>query len=270
MNATSIAAEPAARRFSPALFALAAVCFFLTFAGVSCNTGAVRSAAESAARLGGGQVPGGAAGVDACVNAFGGVNLVSYSGFNLAFGSNPSVNSSFEPDACRALGGNASVPSPASSLAASKLNVGAQPFALAAFVLIILAIVAGLFGLGGVLSAAVRSALAAAAGLAGLILLLVAQAGVHDAVINRLSAEAGPSGALVAGSVGSYFDISAGIGFILAEVVLALVVLLNVAALLVRPEGAMTPQPAEPVGPGPPTMMLPLPPPAPPPPPTPG
>ena len=49
MNATSIAAEPAARRFSPALFALAAVCFFLTFAGVSCNTGAVRSAAESAA-----------------------------------------------------------------------------------------------------------------------------------------------------------------------------------------------------------------------------
>src|SRR5437773_2817002 len=99
MKAASALGERGARRASPALFLLATLCFFLPFVGVSCNTSAARTALDSSSAIGRSGL--GTAAVDACVNAYAGVNLVSYSGFNLALGSAPTVSADLKPAACR-------------------------------------------------------------------------------------------------------------------------------------------------------------------------
>ena len=43
--------EPGARRVSPFLFLLVIVCFFLAFAGVSCNTDATKSGLQATRRI---------------------------------------------------------------------------------------------------------------------------------------------------------------------------------------------------------------------------
>ena len=49
MNPRTVVGEPGARRVSPFLFLLVIVCFFLAFAGVSCNTDAAKSGLQGIA-----------------------------------------------------------------------------------------------------------------------------------------------------------------------------------------------------------------------------
>ena len=82
--------EPGARRVSPFLFLLAIIGFFLVFTGVSCNTDATKSALRS---LGGsaGITSAQSAALDSCLDSLKGVDFVTYNGWALVFGKDPTV-----------------------------------------------------------------------------------------------------------------------------------------------------------------------------------
>ncbi len=97
MNPRSLVGEPGARRISPFVFLLVVVCFFLAFAGVSCNTDATKAGVRSLAGTGGLQTSQTSA-LDTCLDALRNVNMLSYTGWALVFGQDPSIPSL--PPAC--------------------------------------------------------------------------------------------------------------------------------------------------------------------------
>src|SRR5437016_11371155 len=180
---TSILEERTARRLTPPLFLLAILCFFFTFAGVSCNTDQAKATLHGAAGLSGGNVN--LAQLDRCLDALKGDNLFSYTGFNLAFGTAPSGLSS-TPSACAS--GASSLPSSSSALpVGSQATLGVQPLELVAFIAIVGGVIAGLLALLRPWRTPWRAAMAALLSIISVILLLLEQVHAHTAVVDKIS-----------------------------------------------------------------------------------
>jgi hypothetical protein len=215
----SLVGEPGARRISPFVFLLVVICFFLVFAGVSCNTDATKAGVRSLAGTGGLQTAQTSA-LDTCLDALRNVDVLSYTGWVLVFGKDPSIASL--PSAC-------DTGTSVSARDASQVNLGPQLLAILALVcagLGLLWVVAGLFG---VIRDRSRALAAIAFGIATGTLLLLDQQHVHDVLLARIAASAGAS---VPGfSAATYFYVNPGLGLVIALVLLAVAVLHNLAAL---------------------------------------
>ncbi len=222
MSPRSLFGEPGARRVSPVLLLLVILSFFLVFAGVSCNpttTRAAISSIESTQGVTGAQ----AAQVNACVNALGSANILTYSGWQIAFGKNPAVGP--VPAACNQ--------NNAAGADTSSANIGPQLLAFLALISVFLALLTSMLGVLGLVAARSRSLVTAifAAGAGGL--LILDHFHVRDALLSKISSSEGTS--IPGLDPASLFNINAGIGLIMALVILAVAVVYNVAALIVKP-----------------------------------
>jgi hypothetical protein len=226
MTATSILEERTARRVTPALFVLAIVCFFFTFAGVSCNTDQAKSTLQSAASLGSANFN--VAQIDRCLDALKGDNLFSYSGFNLAFGTAPSGLAS-TPPACAS--GATSLPTSSSALpAGSQATLGVQPLELVAFIAIAGGLIAALIALLKPGRASWRALTSIVLSVTALALILLEQAHAHTAVVDKISNAS--TGAGVPFSLSQYIDFNTGTGFLVVLIVLGVTALYNAASAL--------------------------------------
>ncbi|MFZ2033285.1 MAG: hypothetical protein WAW53_05985 [Candidatus Dormiibacterota bacterium] len=222
MSPRSLFGELGARRVSPVLLLLVILSFFLVFAGVSCNPTTTRAAISSIDATQG--VTGAqAAQVNACVNALGSTNILTYSGWQIAFGKNPVVGS--VPAACNQ--------NNAAGADTSSANIGPQLLAFLALISVFLALLTSMLGVLGLVTARSRSLVTAifAAGAGGL--LILDHFHVRDALLSKISSSEGTS--IPGLDPVSLFNINAGIGLIVALVILAVTVVYNVAALLVKP-----------------------------------
>jgi hypothetical protein len=218
----SLFGEPGARRVSPVLLLLVILSFFLVFAGVSCNPTTTRAAISSIDATQG--VTGAqAAQVNACVNALGSTNILTYSGWQIAFGKNPVVGS--VPAACNQ--------NNAAGADTSSANIGPQLLAFLALISVFLALLTSMLGVLGLMAARSRSLVTAifAAGAGGL--LILDHFHVRDALLSKISSSEGTS--IPGLDPVSLFNINAGIGLIVALVILAVTVVYNVAALIAQP-----------------------------------
>jgi len=235
VNPATIAGETGARRVSPFLFLLVIVTFFLAFTGVSCNTAATRSAIQSIdASQGVGAAQ--AAQVSACIDALDGVNILTYSGWQLALGRNPVIGS--VPPACNQ--------NNAAGTDTSSANIGAQLLAALALVSIGLGLLAALAGAAGLVAARTRAFVTAVFGAGAALLLVLDQIHVHDVLLAKISSSEGSS---VPGlDPASLFNVNPGAGLVVALVILGVAVAYNVSALVVGvgPAAAAIPEPAEP------------------------
>jgi hypothetical protein len=220
MSPSTLAGEPGARRVSPFLFLLVILSFFLAFAGVSCNTTATKSAIGSIDASQGVSAAQ-AAQVSACIDSLGGVNILTYSGWQLAFGKDPVIGS--VPPACNQ--------SNAAGADTSSANIGPQLLALLALVSIGLGLLLALAGGLGLLTARSRAMVTAIFAAGAGALLILDQVHVHDVLLAKISASQGSS---VPGlDPASLFNVNAGTGLLVALVILGLIVLYNLSALLV-------------------------------------
>jgi hypothetical protein len=221
MNRLTVLGEPGARRVSPFLFLLVVVCFFLAFAGVSCNTDAAKSGLQS---LSGAQgVSGAGAGaIDTCLDSLKGVNVVSYSGWALVFGKDPTVASL--PAACDT--GTAVTASDA-----AQVNIGPQLLGILGLVAVALALLCAIAGAFGVARGRSRAFAAMIFGTGSIALLVLDQLHVHDVLLSKIAASAGSS---VPGfNATTYFNVNPGVGLVIAVILLALAVLYNIGALII-------------------------------------
>jgi hypothetical protein len=220
VNPRTILGEPGARRVSPFLFVLVILCFFLAFAGVSCNTDAAKVGLGAIAGSAGVSAPDANA-LDTCLDSLKGENIVSYSGWVLVLGRDPTIASL--PAACDT--GTAVTASDA-----SQVNIGSQLLAILGLVAIGLALlcaVAGFFGVARGRSRAFATVIFAAG--SG-VLLVLDQLHVHDILLSKIAASAGSS---VPGfDPTTYFNINFGIGLLIALVLLALAVVYNIVAMI--------------------------------------
>ena len=225
MRVSAIVEERSARRISPAFFVAALVCFFFTFAGVSCNTQSARSALQSLSTLGGGSGSGvNQAELDRCLAALENVNLISYSGFDLVFGTTPSALTS--PPAGCPQNGSASLPSSQSAVpTAAQVGLGVQPLALSAFIAIMLALIAGALGMLGRLRAPLRGLVATLLAMAGFITILLEQSHLQGAITDRISEASAGAGAPF--SIASFFNVTNGIAYVIALALFGLAALYN-------------------------------------------
>jgi hypothetical protein len=235
VNSAALAGEPGARRASPFLLLLVILTFFLAFAGVSCNTTATRSAIQSIDASEGVSAAQ-AAQVSACINALDGINILTYSGWQLAFGKDPVIGS--VPAPCNQ--GNAA------GADTSSANIGPQLLAVLALVSIGLALLVALAGGIGLLSGRSRAFATAVFAAGAGALLLLDQLHVHDVLLAKISSSQGSS---VPGlDAASLFNVTPGPGLLVALVILGLVVLYNVSAFIVGagPAPAVRPEPPDP------------------------
>jgi hypothetical protein len=220
VSPSTLAGEPGARRVSPFLFLLVILSFFLAFAGVSCNTTATKAAMGSIDASQGVSAAQ-AAQVNACIDSLGGVNILTYSGWQLAFGKDPVIGS--VPPACNQ--------SNAAGADTSSANIGPQLLALLALVSIGLGLLLALAGGLGLLAARSRAMVTAIFAAGAGALLILDQVHVHDVLLAKISASQGSS---VPGlDPASLFNVNAGAGLLVALVILGLIVLYNVSALIV-------------------------------------
>jgi hypothetical protein len=217
--------ERTVRRVTPALFVLAIVCFFFTFAGVSCNTDQAKTALQGAAAFSNGTLN--VAELDRCLDALNGDNLYSYSGFDLAFGGAPSALTS-PPAACGARA--ASLPSSSAVPPTAQAALGVQPLQLVALVAIVLGVVTGLVALVRPWRPARRALGTSLLAVVALALLAIELVHAHNVAIDKISTAS--TGAGVPFSISQYIDFNIGIAFILALAALAVVALYNLAAAL--------------------------------------
>jgi hypothetical protein len=219
-SGVALLGEPGARRISPFLFLLVVVCFFLTFAGVSCNTDAAKSGLQGLAGSEG-VSSSDASAIDNCLDSLNGENIVSYSGWAIVFGKDPTITSL--PPAC-------DTGSVVTASDASQVNIGPQllgTLGLVAVGLALLCAIAGAFGLARGRSRAFAVAIFGAGSIA---LLVLDQLHVHDLLISKIAASAGSS---VPGfNVTTYFNVNFGIGLVVALILLAVAVLYNIVAMV--------------------------------------
>jgi hypothetical protein len=220
-NRVALLGEPGARRISPFLFVLVVVCFFLTFAGVSCNTDAAKAGLQSLSGTAG--VTGSdTAAIDNCLDSLNGVNVVSYSGWALVFGKDPTITSL--PPACDT--GTAVTASDA-----AQVNVGPQLLGVLGLVAVGLALLCAIAGAFGVARGRSRAFAAVIFGAGSIALLVLDQLHVRDVLIAKIAASAGSS---VPGfDVTSYFNVNFGIGLVIALILLGVAVLYNLGAMIV-------------------------------------
>lgn len=236
MSPAALAGEPGARRVSPLLLLLVILSFFLVFAGVSCNTATTRSAIGSI-EASQGVSAAETAQVNACIDGLSGVNILTYSGWQLAFGKDPVIGS--VPAACNQ--------STAAATDTSAANIGPQLLAILGLISVFLALVFAIAGVLGLLAARVRALITAAFAAAAGALLIVDQLHLGDVLHAKIASSQGSSATGVLG-IASLFNVNPGIGLVVALVILALAVLYNLAALIVTPasEPVLTPEPPHP------------------------
>ena len=140
----AVVKDPAPRLVSPLLFILAGLCFLLPFAGVSCNTTAVKPEIASLSELGGATSAAEQRAENACLDGLNGFDLWTYTGLNLAAGSDPKVAAS-EPAACNNLSAAAGGTVSTTPSRASDVNVGVQPLILVAVAAMVLGLLLSLF-----------------------------------------------------------------------------------------------------------------------------
>jgi hypothetical protein len=235
----SLVGEPGARRVSPLLLLVVIGCFFLAFAGVSCNTDATKAGLHS---LVGGQgaTKSQTAALDTCLDALKSVNIVNYSGWDLVFGKDPSIAAL--PSAC-------DTGTTISARDVSQVNLGPQALAILGLIAGGLALLWALAGAFGIVRGGTRALAAITFGVATGALLLLDQQHVHDVLLARIAASAGSS---VPGfSAAAYFNVNPGIGLVIALVLLLALVLYNIAALVIGEAPAAVEAPAIPEPPPP-------------------
>lgn len=234
MSGPSLVGEPGARRASPLLFLVVIGCFFLAFAGVSCNTDATKAGLHSLAGTGGATSSQTAA-LDTCLDALKNVNIVGYSGWDLVFGRDPSIASL--PSAC-------DTGTSISARDVSQVNLGPQALAILGLIAGGLALLWALAGAFGIVPGRTRALAAVVLGVATGALLLVDQQHVHDVLLSRIAASAGSS---VPGfSAAAYFNVNPGIGLMVALILLLAAVLYNAAALIIGEPPAAIEAPPDP------------------------
>jgi hypothetical protein len=221
VNRLSVLGEPGARRVSPFLFLLVVVCFFLAFAGVSCNTDATKAGLKSLAGAEG-VSSADAAALDTCLDSLNGVNIVSYSGWALVFGKDPTITSL--PPSCDT--GTAITANDA-----AQVNIGPQLLGVLSLVAIGLALLCAIAGAFGIARGRSRAFAAVIFGTGSIALLVLDQLHVRDILISKIATSAGSS---VPGfNVTSYFNVNPGIGLLVAVILLAVAVLYNIGAMII-------------------------------------
>jgi hypothetical protein len=220
VNPRTILGEPGARRISPFLFLLVIVCFFLAFAGVSCNTDAAKAGVQGIAGASGVSTPDANA-LDTCLDALKGENIVSYSGWALVFGKDPTIASlPAECDTGTAVTAND----------AAQVNIGSQLLAILSLVAVGLALVCAIAGFFGVARGRSRALAAVIFGAGSGVLLVLDQLHVHDILLSKIAASAGSS---VPGfDPTTYFNVNPGIGLLIALILLAIAVVYNIIAVI--------------------------------------
>jgi hypothetical protein len=220
MTASSLVGEPGARRVSPFLFLLVILAFFLAFTGVSCNTATTKSALGSIDASQGVTAAEGAQ-VTACINALNGVNILTYNGWQLAFGKDPVIGS--VPAACNQ--------NNAAGTDTSSANLGPQFLAFLALLAVVLGLIFASAGLLGALAARSRALVTAIFAAGAGVLLVLDQFHVRDLLLSKISSSEGSS---VPGiDAASLFNVNPGTGLLVAEVILLVAVLYNLAALFI-------------------------------------
>jgi hypothetical protein len=233
----AVIGEPGASRVSPFLFLAVIVTFFLAFAGVSCNAAATKSAIGSIDASEGVSAAQ-AAQVNACIDALNGLNILTYSGWQLAFGKDPVIGS--VPAACNQ--------NNAAGADTSSANIGAQLLALLGLLSAFLALLFGIAGALGVLAARSRALVTAVFGAGAGALLILDQFHVRDVILAKISSSEGSNVPGV--DPATLFNVNPGIGLVVALVILAIAVLYNLAALIV-PQPPVTVASLEPPDPPP-------------------
>jgi hypothetical protein len=232
--------------------------FFLAFAGVSCNTTATKSALASISGSQGLSTDQTAA-LDTCLNSLNGLNILSYSGWQLVFGRNPSLASL--PDQCDQSGAG----SAAGGANTSQANIGPQLLSTLALVSVALGLLFALAGAVGVLKTRSRALVAIIFGAGAAVLLFLDHVHAKDILMSKIAASEGSS--IPGFNASQLFNVNPGPGLIVALTILAVLVVYNLAALIVgAPPVAIAaaetipPQPPEleaSVQPGPPRNLIP-------------
>ncbi|MGA7989641.1 MAG: hypothetical protein WCB51_14730 [Candidatus Dormiibacterota bacterium] len=234
MTPRTLLGEPGARRVSPFLFLLVIVCFFLAFAGVSCNTDAAKAGLQGIAGSAGVSTPDATA-LDTCLDALKGENIVNYSGWVLVFGKDPTIVS---------LPAQCDTGTAATANDVAEVNIGSQLLAVLALVAIGLALVCAIAGFFGVARGRSRAFAAVTFGAGSGVLLVLDQMHVHDILLSKIAASAGSS---VPGfDPTRYFNVNPGIGLVIALILLAVAVVYNIVAMIAGDEPAAPPVPAIP------------------------
>jgi hypothetical protein len=234
VNPRTIFGEPGARRISPFLFLLVVVCFFLAFAGVSCNTDAAKAGLQGIAGSAGVSAPDANA-LDTCLDSLKGENIVSYSGWELVFGKDPTIAS---------LPAQCDTGTAVTANDAAEVNIGSQLLAILGLVAVGLALVCAIAGVFGVARGRSRAFAAIIFGAGSGVLLVLDQLHVHDILLSKIAASAGSS---VPGfDPTMYFNVNPGIGLVIALILLAVAVVYNVVAMIVGDVPAASPVPAIP------------------------
>ena len=204
------------------LLLLVILTFFLVFTGVSCNQANTKKALTSIDASQG--VTGAqAAQVNACVNSLNGVNILTYSGWQLVFGKDPVVGS---------------IPAPcdqanAAATDTSSANIGPQILAFLALACAFLGLIVSMLGALGLVAARSRALVTAIFSAGAGALLILDQFHVHDALLSKISSSEGSSTPGLDPT--SLFTVNAGIGLIAALVILGVAVVYNLVALVVTP-----------------------------------
>jgi hypothetical protein len=240
VNAASLVGEPGARRVSPFLFLLVILTFFLAFAGVSCNTATTKSALGSIDASQGVSAAEGAQ-VTACIDALNGVNILTYNGWQLAFGKDPVIGS--VPAACNQ--------NNAAGADTSSANIGPQLLAFLALLSVLLGLIFATAGFLGVLAARSRALVTAIFAAGAGALLVLDHFHVRDVLLSKISSSEGSSVPGV--DPASLFNVNPGTGLLVALLILLVALLHNVAALVVGggPPTVATAEPPEPLPPPP-------------------
>jgi len=219
LTRAAVIGEPGARRVSPFLFLVVILTFFLAFAGVSCNATATKSAIGSIDASEGVSAAQ-AAQVNACIDALGGLNILTYSGWQLVFGKDPVIGS--VPAACNQ--------NNAAGADTSSANIGAQLLAVLGLVSVFLGLLFGLAGALGSLAARSRALVTAVFGAGAGALLVLDQIHVRDVILAKIASSEGSNVPGV--DPATLFNVNPGIGLVVALVILAIAVLYNLAALI--------------------------------------
>jgi hypothetical protein len=238
MTASTIVAERTVRRISPVFFIAAIVCFFFTFASVSCNTDAAKSTLQGIEGLGGPPSTGNTAAINRCLNALQGVNLATYTGVNFVFGSSPTVLTT-APNGCPS-GTTTSLPGGGTIKNGDVINLGVQPLAVAAFAAIALGIFVSELGFFGLLRPPFRGAITTLLAVAALVTLVLQQAHLQNAITSKVSALSAGNGTTF--NLASYFIVNNGVAYFVALVALGVGALYNAVSAFF---GAPQPEPDE-------------------------
>jgi hypothetical protein len=236
LSVRSLIGEPGARRVSPLLLLLVILSFFLVFAGVSCNSATTKKAIASVDATQG--VTGSeAAQVNACVNALNGVNILTYSGWQITFGKDPVVGSI--PASCNQ--------NNAASTDTSSANIGPQLLAFLALACVFLGLLTSMLGLFGLVASRSRALVTAIFAAGAGALLILDHFHVRDVLLSKISSSEGSN---VPGlDPASLFNINMGIGLLAALAILAVTFVYNLSAIFVTPTplDVASPEPLDPV-----------------------